>query len=459
MAFPSPTDRRWMWAVAGFAAGLSTGLLLPALWGPTGEPTVEVVPGAPGGGGGEEGSATAAAKEAVADDPPTAPAVAAAGAAVAGAPASPAAADASAAEDGVTAAPPPAPVARSPPTVRISSLTLYPIKSCAGVSVPSATVSSRGFVNDRAFLIVDFTGRFLTQRKLPRLALLTPTVRVEPPSPMGPGGDVLVLAAPGVVPLDVPVTPVAGGGKGRPPPVEVVVWRDTVAAVDQGDAAAAWLAAFLEQPGVRLVRMANDARRPVEPGFTNGPPGAFQVAFADRYPWLLASEASLADLNDRMAAEAAAITAAAAEPVAAPVFDMRRFRPNVVVAAADGPDAAPLPPWVEDTWKRLSVGAPTAAAAAATDGGAADAATPVVFRVAEPCDRCKVPTLRPDEGAFDAPAVADVYHRTMDKARRVGSKVMFGMNLVCDSAVGATVSVGDIVSVEAAPNRDANGGD
>lgn len=204
--------------------------------------------------------------------------------------------------------------------------------------------------------------------------------------------------------------------------------------------------------------MANDARRPVEPGFTNGPPGLFQVSFADGYPWLLASEASLADLNARMAAEAAAPAAAAAsERVTAPVFDMRRFRPNVVVAPADGPDAAPLPPWVEDTWSRLSVGAPAAAAAVA-DGGP-DANTPVVFQVAKPCDRCKVPTVRPDEGAPDAPAVADVYHRTMDKTRRVGGKVMFGMNLVCDSPGGAIVSVGDVVLVEAAPAGDASGGD
>jgi len=137
--------------------------------------------------------------------------------------------------------------------VRITALTLFPIKSCAGVSVPSATVSSRGFAHDRLFLVVDFTGRFLTQRKLPRMALITPSIRVEAPSPAAAGGDVLVLAGPGVEPLDVPVIPEAGGGKGRPPPAQVVVWGDTVDAVDQGDAAAAWLAKFLEQPGVRLV--------------------------------------------------------------------------------------------------------------------------------------------------------------------------------------------------------------
>lgn len=202
--------------------------------------------------------------------------------------------------------------------------------------------------------------------------------------------------------------------------------------------------------------MANDARRPVEPGFTNGPPGLFQVSFADGYPWLLASEASLADLNARMAATAAA------DPVQAPVFDMRRFRPNVVVAAADGPDAASLPPWVEDSWTRLSVAAPPAAVAAAdaaADGGPAPAAAaPVVFQVAKPCDRCKVPTVRPDEGAADPAPVANVYYRTMDEARRVDGKVMFGMNLVCDSPAGATVSVGDIVSIETAAAADAAGG-
>ncbi|GAB0494149.1 hypothetical protein MMPV_005439 [Pyropia vietnamensis] len=207
-------------------------------------------------------------------------------------------------------------------------------------------------------------------------------------------------------------------------------------------------------------RMADDARRPAEPGYTNGPPGLFQISFADRYPWLLASEASLADLNARMAAEAATPTNAAGtdDPVVAPVYDMRRFRPNVVVAAAEGPDAAPLPPWVEDTWTRLSVvGARAGTAVVANDGRPDATAPPVVFQVAKPCDRCKVPTVQPDEGATDAPMVADVYYRTMDKARRVGGKVMFGMNLVCDSPVGATVSVGDIVSIEVAPAGGANG--
>lgn len=206
-------------------------------------------------------------------------------------------------------------------------------------------------------------------------------------------------------------------------------------------------------------RIANDARRLVKPGHTNGPPGPFQVSFADRYPWLLASEASLADLNARMAAEAAIPIDAAAidDPVAAPVFDMRRFRPNMVVAAADGPNAAPLPPWVEDTWTRLSVaGVPAGSASVAGDGRPDATARPVVFQVAKPCDRCKVPTIRPDEGAADAPVVVDVYYRTMNKTRRVGGKVMFGMNLVCDSPVGATVSVGDTVSIEVAPAGGAN---
>lgn len=232
MAYPAPTDRRWAWAAAGFAAGVGAGLLLPAVWGgPPGGPTVELVPGV--------------AMEAITDDdtpvtappppPVVAPAAAAADAATADADAAAANADAARANGGASAAaatgtatrgdpssaaaaegaatPAAPPPARSPPTVRISSLMLYPIKSCAGVSVASATVSSRGFVHDRSFLVVDFTGRFLSQRKLPRLALITPSVRTEPPSPSGPGGDVLVLAGPAVAPLDVPVTPVAGGGR------------------------------------------------------------------------------------------------------------------------------------------------------------------------------------------------------------------------------------------------------
>lgn len=92
------------------------------------------------------------------------------------------------------------------------------------------------------------TAWFLTQPKLPRMALITPRVEEE-----GEGDEVLVLAALGVVLLRVPIVAVAGGERGRPPPVTVAVWGDRVEVVDQGDAVALWLARFLETPGLRLV--------------------------------------------------------------------------------------------------------------------------------------------------------------------------------------------------------------
>lgn len=139
-----------------------------------------------------------------------------------------------------------------------------------------------------------------------------------------------------------------------------------------------------------------------------------------------------------MAAEATARTAGG-DPVAAPVFHMRRFRPQAVEAAIDdGPDAAPLHAWVEDIWTGLPAAAPPAAVAAASDGAGASgsdgdgaggrngaasaeasaasaaAAPHVRFQVSKSSRRCKVPTVRPDEGADEDPAEDVVDDQTGD---------------------------------------------
>lgn len=262
-------------------------------------------------------------------------------------------------------------------TKTISELWLYPIKSCRGISLERATVGPRGIVHDREWMIVEPDGTFLTQREYPQLAVITPSFQ----------DDQLQLSAPGVEPITVPLQ---GGGT----EIEVIIWRDRCAAIDQGDVVAQWLNAFL---GVdcRLVRMADDWVRPVDPAYAQP---ADRVGFADGYPLLLASESSLADLNSRMS-----------QPL-----PMNRFRPNIVVQGAA--------PFEEDSWRTIRIGALT-------------------LRVAKPCARCVIPNVDQARGVADGPEPL----ATLATYRKQEGKVLFAQNVIHDNE--GILEVGDRIEL------------
>ena len=265
--------------------------------------------------------------------------------------------------------------------MNISSLHHYPVKSMRGIALSEASFDARGIVHDREFLVVDADGVFITQRGHARMALFGAEV----------AGVTLTLRGPGRASLAIPVI---REGSRRP----VQIWRDTVKAVDQGDAAAAWLSAGLEMP-VRLVRMAGDFARTLDPVYAKNPTD--QTGFADGYPALVVSEASLDALNERLIARGS-------EPL-----PMNRFRPNIVVGGAA--------PFAEDGWKRIRVGGMT-------------------FDLVKPCARCEVTTTDQDTAEKGLEPLA-----TLATFRKVNGKVMFGMNAI-HSGPGV-VRVGDIVEV------------
>ncbi|KAI8473433.1 MAG: hypothetical protein J3K34DRAFT_518926 [Monoraphidium minutum] len=291
----------------------------------------------------------------------------------------------------------------------ISELVVYPIKSCAGISVETALMLPTGLAYDRRWMVVDeATGRAVTQRQLPKMAVIRVSLPPALLAGAAPGpGDALTLSAAGVSgEVAVPLAP-----SSAPKLREAKVWAWSGVAADEGDAAAAWLSSFLGRP-VRLVRYlgtldaaAGDAAaalaaeavvggagagcadegaraaitRSVDPLFI--PEGA-EVAFADGFPLLLATQESLDDLNGRLGGGGA--------------VKMSRFRANVVLSGAG-------PAWADDAFGtvRLGGGAPTAPAAGGGGaGGAADpsggAGVEVVF--VKPCSRCTVPLVEQETG-------------------------------------------------------------
>ena len=257
----------------------------------------------------------------------------------------------------------------------LAALYRYPVKSLGGERFPMLAVQARGFRFDRHWMVVDAQGRFLTQRQQPRMTLIDAQVDDR---------GALLLRAPGMPDFKP-------GRSGES--IDVEVWDDVVEAVSAGVDADAWLSEFLAQP-CRLVCFPEGAVRAVDPDFAE--PGD-RVAFADGFPFLLISQASLDDLNARLE-----------QPV-----PMLRFRPNLVVEGCEA--------FAEDGWRRIRIGT-------------------VVFRVAKPCSRCIIPTIDP-ETAQRGPEPL----RTLMSYRRRGNKVYFGQNLIHDGvgelAAGMPVEV------------------
>jgi uncharacterized protein len=261
----------------------------------------------------------------------------------------------------------------------VSGIFIHPVKSCRARPVDRAVLDEYGLVGDRRFLVVDERGRFRTQRETPRLALLEAEVI----------GDRLSLSAPGMEPLSIPRSRSGAGD------VEVVVWRDTVLARDLGGDAANWLTLFLESPA-RLVAMAPGFQRAVrKPAAVTGD----AVAFADACPLLVIGEASLADLNARLASP----------------LSMDRFRPGLVVRGAA--------PYAEDGWRRIRIGN-------------------VILRAAGPCARCVVTTTDQRTLARTAEPL-----RTLASCRRgPAGEVWFGQNFIHETKTG-TLEVGMAIEV------------
>ena len=271
----------------------------------------------------------------------------------------------------------------------IARLFVYPIKSCAGVELREALLTETGLDLDRAWMVVDETGEFVSQRELPRMALIRPTLRVN---------DV-VLRAPGMLALHLQIDTVEE-------PVKVRVWDDEVQAYDMGAVAAQWFTDFLGRP-LRLVRFDPEHRRLANLRWTGGVEAPTQ--FADGYPLLLASTASLDLLNAKLAAAGHA------------AVGIERFRPNIVLAGLEAHD--------EDRLELVRI--------AADDGE-------IQLRPVKPCSRCTIPNVDPATAQVD-PAVGDA----LQAYRRdpvLDGAVSFAMNAIVVEGVDRTLRIGQPVA-------------
>ena len=274
-------------------------------------------------------------------------------------------------------------------SVSVESLHVYPVKSCAGVALREVEFAPTGFDLDRAWMVTDENGVFVSQRELPRMALVQPTMK----------GDEMVLRAPGMLALHVAIDRVEAAAS-------ATVWSDRVAAFDMGPLCAQWFSDFLGRK-LRLVRFDPEQRRLASREWTGDVEA--ETAFQDGFPLLVASTASLAEVNRRLAAAGeAAVT-------------MARFRPNIVVAGIEAHD--------EDHLDEIAF---VAEGEADTDA--------IRLKLVKPCSRCPIPDVDPATG-IPGHAVGDVLAHYRADAK-VGGALTFAMNAIVLSGHDRKLAVG-----------------
>lgn len=215
----------------------------------------------------------------------------------------------------------------------LSAINLYPVKSLAGISVTRWPVTKTGLQYDRKWMLVDHDGQFLSQRKLPKMALIRTDLTESH----------LVLSASGMDDLSLPLVPAEGNI------INTTIWNDQCESRHVSSEADEWLSSFLALP-CRLVYQPDEMIRQVDTVYGRQ---TDNVAYSDGFPFLIISENSLVSLNQDMQLN----------------LPMTRFRPNLVITGCSA--------YAEDSWREISIGA-------------------IDFRLPKPCSRCAIPTIDPE---------------------------------------------------------------
>ncbi|KAK5574693.1 hypothetical protein RB653_009946 [Dictyostelium firmibasis] len=300
--------------------------------------------------------------------------------------------------------------------IRIKKIIIYPIKSCKGVEVRSCKLDKFGFENDRRFMLVS-NGRFMSQRKAPKMALIQPKIsddgkwlivnRID-----GKGEELRVL-------INDPK---------RKEIVNVGIWKDSVNVVDCGEESSNWFSKFLESD-VKLVTMApgETYTRKVDTDYLNNDDDnkdkeLYQVSLCDSAQINILSESSINDLNKRISETRKSKNESEREPLS-----WESFRPNVLVSGYS------CQPFEEDTWEQIRISGL------------------LLKKISPGCPRCKLTTVNPEKGIINQYDDNEPL-RTLETYRKFDTGLLFGVEFVHQQQDGEEFSVGDIIDVLKAIN-------
>jgi len=266
---------------------------------------------------------------------------------------------------------------------KVSALSIYPIKSTAGINLQQAWVDELGFTSDRRFVVCDNKGQFITARSKPKLCLVQTSLTETG----------IRLIAPNMMPLTLTYQTFSQQYK------DVAVWGDSIAGQICSTKANSWFSEYLQQE-CTLLFFGENSFRERKPNTAK----ARKLAFADGYPLLLISQASLNDLNSKLTHQNL------------PTVSMAQFRPNIVVE-----DTLPFD---EDGWQHIRIG-------------------DIDFKVSKPCERCIFTTVNPDNGQKNSQLQP---LKTLQSYRQSSQgEVLFGQNLIPLSQ--GEIKLGDKVTI------------
>lgn len=248
----------------------------------------------------------------------------------------------------------------------LSELWIYPIKSIGGFSVTEALAEPRGLQYDRRWMLVDETGRFLSQREIPEMALLGTAIEEAHLRVFWKKNPAEHIR----IPLQFP--------EGSLPEITTTIWDDTCLAQALSTGINDWFSTQLRQK-VRLVYMPDSTHRAADPQYA---PEGQHVSFADGFPFLIIGQATLDELSRQLA-----------EPL-----PMNRFRPNFVFTGGA--------PHEEDDWSDFLIGS-------------------VAFRGVKRCARCAIPTTNQESAERGVEPL-----KTLATYRSFNKKILFGQNVI-----------------------------
>jgi uncharacterized protein YcbX len=266
--------------------------------------------------------------------------------------------------------------------ISISALYIYPVKSLAGIQLEQSQLSEFGLHNDRRWLIVDEDGLFMSQRTTPKMATIKTALK----------DGVLMLSH-----KDKKIKVPKAISKSKT--IQVTVWNDSLNAQLLSCEVDEWLSEILGQT-CHLVYMPKSAERQIDKDFAKENQ---YVSFADAFPLLLVSQASIDDLNKRLET-----------PV-----NINRFRPNIVVEG--------IAAFAEDLWKDFTI-------------------NKVKYHMAKPCSRCIMPSINQQTGKQENVKLLSI----LNKYRKFDKKIKFAVNILYKDSSKVNnqyIQVGDVIKL------------
>jgi uncharacterized protein YcbX/ferredoxin len=264
------------------------------------------------------------------------------------------------------------------PSPTLSNISIYPIKSTKGLDLSSSWVDELGLSFDRRFVIADQYGQFITARIHAKLCLIQANLTSQG----------LILTAPNMPSLAINYQHF--GEQYQP----VTVWGQQIQSQHCLNNYDLWFSHYLGSH-CQLLFFGERSQRQVKNSTKS-------VAYADGYPLLLISAASLNRLNERTSS----------------AIKMTQFRPNIVVDNTD--------PFAEDSWKKIRIG-------------------DVEFDIVKPCSRCVFTTIDPETGQKNSDREPLKALKTFRQGRGDDKDIYFGQNMIPLNQ--GQIAIGDVVEI------------